>query len=390
MVASRRFRWGFIALGALAIVLFLWATLGHPKAAKPAKSATVPVTVAKATFKDVPVVVSGLGTAQAWRSVLVRPQVAGKLQTVAFKEGSFVAAGALLAEIDPAPYRAALMQVQGALDRDNALLQAARVDLTRYQMLLQQDSISRQQVDTQAALVKQDEGIVLIDQGAVATAKINLGYCRITAPLAGRVGVRLLDAGNLVTANDATGLVSVDEVTPIAVSFTVPEGDFQRLSDVSGGFTKPLSAVAVSQETGETLGSGELSIADNHVDAATGTVALKARFENPQKRLWPGQFVNVRLTLQTMAHVVVIPASAVNQGPNGAFAYVVGPDDKAHARPIVVATTQDQFAVLKSGLDPGETVVTDGQMALKSGSKVSIHTPGDTAEPKKKKKKAAS
>jgi multidrug efflux system membrane fusion protein len=364
-----------VILGALLVLLILWAIFGQHKAAKPAKIPTVPVTVAKATVRDVPLTITALGAAQAWQAVTIRTQVNGKLVKVAFHEGSYVAKGALLAEIDPAPYRAVLLQAQGALKRDQALLAAARVDLKRYQTLVAQDSIAKQQVDTQAALVKQDEGTVLIDQGTVAAAQVNVNYCKIRSPVAGRVGVRLVDPGNIVSTSDTTGIVTVNQIMPIAVTFTVPQGDFQRLSDVSGNFTRPMATEALSQETGAPLSAGELSIADNHVDQTTGTVALKARFGNADKRLWPGQFVNVSLTLQTLAHATVIPAAAVNQGPKGAFAYVVGADKTVTARPLTVAATQDAIAVIKAGLQPGETVVTDGQMSLKPGSTVAIRQP---------------
>jgi multidrug efflux system membrane fusion protein len=393
MAAPRRFRWGFVALGVVLVALIAWLILGQKKPAKPAKAPGVAVSVAKVTAQDVPVVVTAIGAAQAWQGVVINAQVNGKLLYVA-KEGVDVKAGDLLAEIDSAAYRAVLLQAQGTLKRDEALLAAARVDLTRYQTLNAQDSIARQQVDTQAALVKQDEGTVLTDQGAVAAAQVNVNYCRITSPISGRVGVRLVDPGNIVapsasattgavapSSSSASGIVSVNQITPIAVTFTVPQGDFQRLSDVSNGFSKPLGTEALSQDTGESLGMGELSIADNHVDSSTGTVALKARFENGSRHLWPGQFVNIRLTLQTLSQATTVPVAAVNQGPKGAYVYVVGADGKAALRPITVLTTQDSNAVIKSGLKPGETVVIDGQMSLKAGSKVAIHPAGPAKKP---------
>jgi multidrug efflux system membrane fusion protein len=370
----RRFRWGFAVLGVVAVALFAWAIF-HPKPAKARKPSPVAVTVAKVMVQDVPVSVSGLGAAQAWKSVLINTQVNGMLTYVA-PEGTDVAAGDLLAQIQVAPFRAALTQAQGALKRDQALLAGARVDLARFQKLAAQDSIAKQQVDDQAALVKQDEGTVLADQGAVAAAQVNVNYCRITAPVAGRVGVRLVDPGNIVSTSDTNGIVIVNQISPIAVTFTVPQGDFQRLSDVSAGFSRPLLTEANSQETGADLGQGELSIADNRVDPTTGTVQLKARFPNATRKLWPGQFVNVRLTLQTSPHATIIPASAVNQGPKGAFVYVVGPDNKAAMRPVVVDAVQDAVVIIKSGVSPGDTVVTDGQLSLKPGSLVHVQGAG--------------
>jgi membrane fusion protein, multidrug efflux system len=375
-------RRGFALLCALLLGLIVVAAVTAHNPAKTAKSPGVPVTVAKVVVQDVTISVQALGAAQAWQSVLIRAQVNGVLKRVAFREGSEVKAGDVLAEIDSAPYRAVLAQAQGALQRDEALVQDARVDLARYQALEKQDSIARQQVDTQAALVKQDEGLVLIDQGAVSAAQVNVNYCRITSPISGRVGVRLVDPGNVVSTTDTNGIVSVNMITPIAVALTIPQGDFQRLSDASGAFTRPLATSALSQETGDVLGSGELSIADNHVDSSTGTVAMKARFPNTAKKLWPGQFVNVKLAVQTMINVTTAPTAAINQGPDGPFAYVIE-KGKAIVRPVAVLATQDAVAVIKTGLSPGETVVTDGQMTLKPGAAIVVRTAKAGAPPKK-------
>ena len=371
MATRRRFRWGFIVLALLLVGLIAWLVL-HPKPVKKSAPTPVPVTAATVTTQDVPVTVSAIGAALAWQAVTIHAQVSGVLKAVYFKEGTDVAQGQLLAQIDPAPFQAALTQAQGALARDQAQLQEAQLDLARYQKLGAQDSIAKQQVDTQAALVKQDQGVVKIDQGAVATAQINLGYCRITAPVSGRVGLRLVDPGNLVSASDTTGLLTVNQIEPIAVTFTVPEGDFQRLADVSKGFTTPLTVAAMSEESGAALGSGELSIADNHVDPSTGTVELKARFPNSQHRLWPGQFVNVSLTLQVLQHAVTVPAAAVNQGPKGAFAYVIGPDHKVSAQPLKTGATEGGVVIITGGLKAGQSVVTDGQMSLKPGLTVAV------------------
>jgi len=374
MATPRRFRWGFVVLAVVfvALVSWLWITTHQP--AKPPKTPPVPVNTAKAAVQDIPVVISAIGAAQAWQAVTINAQVTGRLKYVA-PEGADVRAGALLAEIDSAPYQAVLTQTEGTLRKDQALLEEARIDLKRYQTLVAQDSISRQQADDQAELVKQDEGVVQTDQGNVAAAKINVGYCRITAPTAGRVGVRLIDPGNIITVAGTTGIVTLNQITPIAVTFTVPEGDFQRIAQASSGFSRPMATTALSQETSQPLGSGELSVSDNHVDQATGTVAMKARFANESRQLWPGQFVEVRLTLQTMSNVVTVPATAVNQGPKGAYVYVVGPANKAQMRPVQVLTTQDTTAVIKSGLKAGETIVTDGQMTLRPGLTVAVRPP---------------
>ena len=373
MTPPRRFRLTFALLGLLLIVVAAWVILSR----KPTKAATVqaiPVAVAKVDVRDIPVAVTALGAAQAWQSVLINTQITGMLSRVPLSEGTDVPKGALLAEIDCRPFRAVLAQAQGTLARDQALLLQATTDLARYNTLAAQDSIAKQIRDDQAALVKQDQGTVRTDQGAVAAAQVNVNYCRITSPVAGRLGVRLTDPGNIVTAGNTTGIVMLNQITPIAVTFSVPQGDFQRLSDASGAFTRPMATEALSQQTGAVLGSGELSIADNRVDPTTGTVAMKARFPNESKHLWPGQFVNVRLTLQTLPQVPTIPLAAVNRGPRGPFAYVVGADNKVSVQPITLLTTQDATAVIKTGLRPGQSVVVDGQLSLRPGAAVSVRT----------------
>ena len=371
-MAVSRPRWGFAALGVLAVLLAAWAIFGSKKQAKTNRTPPAPVETARATVQDAPISLTELGAAQPWRAVLIKSQVNGKLLDVPVREGSDVRRGQLLAQIDPAPFQAVLMQAQGALKRDQALLAQARLDLTRYQGLAAQDSIARQQVDVQATLVKQDEGLVMIDQGQVKAALVNLGYTRITSPVDGRVGVRLVDPGNLVATTDTTGIVTVNQISPMAVTFTVPEGDFQRLVSASGGFSRPMTTQAYSQDTGELLDTGELSIADNHVDPGTGTVQMKARFDNGGRRLWPGQFLNVRLTLQVIQRALTVPAAAVNQGPKGAFVYVVGPGHKAVQTPVTVAATEQGVAIIGKGLNSGDLVVTDGQMSLQPGSTVQV------------------
>jgi multidrug efflux system membrane fusion protein len=379
-----------VALGAAVVVLVAWFFF-HKKPVASTKPPPVPVSVAQVSTQDVPVTVTTLGAAQAWTSDTILVQVSGLLLSVDFIEGTNVKAGQLLAQVDPAPYQAALTQAQGTLERDQALLAGARVDLDRYGVLVTQDSIAKQKYDDQAALVKQDEGTVLLDRGVVATAQVNLNWCRITSPIDGRAGVRTVDPGNYVSpaagasstsgttgaSTSPVGIVIINQIEPIAVTFSVPEGDYQRLSEVSSGFRKPLVTEALSQDTGASLGTGELGIADNKVDPATGTVEMKARFENTGDLLLPGQFVNVRLTLQTLSKATTIPVAAVNVGPNGSFAYVVAADQTVSMQPIKVGQIDATTAVITSGLKPGETVVTDGQMSLTAGSvaKVSQPTP---------------
>jgi multidrug efflux system membrane fusion protein len=250
-------------------------------------------------------------------------------------------------------------------------LELARLKLTRYRQLADQDSIANLDVESQAALVGQMEGAVMLDQGALAAAQVNLNYTRILAPVAGRVGVRLVDAGNVVSTTDTAGIVTINQITPIAVTFTVPQGEFLRLTRVSDGFRKPLVTEAFAQESGELLDTGELVVVDNRVDPATATVQLKARFTNAQRHLWPGQLLNVKLTLQTVRNVLALPTVAVNQGPKGSFAYVIE-DDKAILRPLEVELGQDEITVVRSGVEPGDTVVVEGQGSLRPGAKVRV------------------
>lgn len=394
--ARTRRHWILAGLGALAVLLVAGVLIfRHP--AKPPPPPSVPVNVAKAAAADIPISITALGAAQAWTNVTILAQVSGKLLSVNFTEGTDVKKGQLLAQIDPAPYLAALTQVQGTLKRDQALLANARLDLERYVALDAANAIAKQTVDTQRALVQQDEGTVKTDQGLVAAAQVNVGWCSIVSPVDGRVGVRLVDPGNLVSAggsvsntpataaatnmssstgNGGSGIVTINQIEPIAVTFTVPEGDFQQLQDLSHGFEQALVTKAFSQENGALLDSGQLNIADNHIDPATGTIELKARFPNTERHLWPGQFINVQLTLQTLHHVTTIPVTAVNRGPNGSYVFVVGTGNKVSLHPITVGWTQGDTVVVKSGVKPGDILVTDGQMILKAGSLVRIASPG--------------
>ena len=388
---ARRY-WILGGLGALAVLLVA-GVLVFRQPAKPPPPPSVPVNVAKAASTDIPISITALGAAQAWTGVTVLAQVSGKLLTVNFTEGTDVRKGQLLAQIDPAPYLAALTQAQGTLKRDQALLANARLDLERYIALDAANAIAKQTVDTQRALVQQDEGTVKTDEGLVAAAQVNVGWCSIVSPVDGRAGVRLVDPGNLVSAggsisntpataaptnvssssgNGGSGIVTINQIEPIAVTFTVPEGGFQQLQDLSHGFQQALVTKAFSQESNALLDSGQVSIADNHIDPATGTIELKARFPNTDRHLWPGQFVNVQLTLETLHNVTTIPETAVNRGPNGSYVFVVGADKKVSMHPVTIGWTQGTTVVIKSGVKPGDIVVTDGQMILKAGSLVRI------------------
>jgi len=390
----RRRRWVVAALAAVVVAVPLaWVVL-HKKPAPPAKPAAVSVSAAPVLVQDAAISITAIGAAQAWTSDTILAQVSGILRSVDFVEGTDVTAGQLLAQIDPTPYRAALTQALGTLQRDQALLAGARVDLARYATLVKQDSIAGQTYADEAAQVKQDEGTVLLDQGVVATAQVNLNWCHIVSPIDGRAGVRSVDPGNYVTTGATSnttnttgsttgpvGIVIVNQVEPIAVIFSVPQGDYQRLAKASNGFRTPLATQAISQDTGASLGTGELSIADNRVDPTTGTVKMKARFANTGDLLLPGQLVNVELTLQTLSNAITIPAAAVNVGPNGTFAYVIGANQTVSVQPIKVGSTEGTTAVIASGLTSGQTVVTDGQMILTAGSTVKVVPPAPATPP---------
>ncbi|MDE2301918.1 MAG: efflux RND transporter periplasmic adaptor subunit [Sphingomonadales bacterium] len=386
----------FGVLAALAAVLLGWGIFHRPEA--PAASPpAVPVVVQAAVIRDFATSTRAIGAARAWTSDTIYAQVSGRLIRVAFREGSEVHAGDVLAEVDPAPYRAVLLQQLGTLHRDEALLAEARLNLRRYQLLAQQDSIARQTYEDQKAAVAQAQGTVELDEGLVAAARVNLDWCKIRAPITGRAGVRLVDVGNLVSAGGSTastaataaatsnapaasqtgtGILVINQIVPIAVTFTLPEDEFSHMRRISSGFRAPLAVEATSQENGAVLGEGQVAIADNAVDPATGTVELKARFENRERRLWPGQFVNVKLAGETLAHVTVIPLIAVNRGPQGSFVFVVGRDRTVAMRPVVVLASEGGEAAIGRGLQPGERVVTDGQMALRPGARVRLVQPG--------------
>jgi membrane fusion protein, multidrug efflux system len=370
MAGSKRLSWVLAGACAGAVALFGW-TLFHKKPSPQTRQPVTAIAVAKVQMRDVLISINALGQAQGWQAVTVRPQVNGKLLRVPVREGSEVAAGALVAEIDPAPFRAALMQTQGALARDQAQLKLGKLKLSLYRQLATQDSIASLDVETQAALVSQLEGDVMLDQGALAAAQVNLDYTRILAPVAGRIGVRLVDAGNLVSTTDTGGIVTINQISPIAVTFNLPQGEFQRLSQFSNGFEKPLVTQAFSQESGELLDSGELVVIDNRVDPTTATVQLKARFANTRRHLWPGQLLNVKLTLETVHDAVVLPSIAVNQGPNGPFTYVVE-NNLAMLRPLEFDLQQDDITIVKSGVKSGDTVVVEGQGSLRPGAKVAV------------------
>jgi membrane fusion protein, multidrug efflux system len=334
-----------------------------------------PVAAAPATRSDVNIVQTALGTATALRTVTVHPRVDGQLKSVSFTEGQLVKAGATLARIDPVPFQVALEQVEGQLARDAATLNNARLDLERYRTLLKEDSIASQQVDQQAALVKQLEGTVKIDQAQLDNAKLQLSYTRIDAPISGRLGLRQVDAGNMVHGSDANGIAVITQVDPISVVFTIPQDTLPRvLQRLRAGERPPVEAWDRDQKN--VLARGELLTTDNQIDLATGTVKLKAQFPNPEGKLFPNQFVNVRMVVDVLKGVVVVPSAAIQRAADGNVVYVVKPDSTVELRTVKAGPTEGPVTVVESGIAAGERVITDGVDRIREGAKVEVTEPG--------------
>jgi multidrug efflux system membrane fusion protein len=357
----------------------LAAACAAPAAAQ--QAAAIPVTIGHATRQDVPIFVSGIGTAQPFQSVLVRARVDGTLDRIAFTEGQDVAEGAELAEIDPRPYQAVLDQAVAKKASDVALLANNRRDLARYADLAKNDFASRQSVDTQTMSVAQSIANIQSDEAAITAAKLNLEFTRITAPISGRVGIRMVDQGNLIHASDSTGIVIINQIKPISVIFTLPQDTLPLVQDATRA--DPNLPVLAYASDGETkLGAGTLLTADNAIDTGTGTIRLKATFPNAEERLWPGQFINAHLQLHVAKDAVVIPSSAVMRGPNGLYVYIVKPGDIAAVQPIKIGQDDGHLAVVAEGLTGAETVVLSGQSRLTDGTKVSaLPTKGAANQP---------
>lgn len=333
----------------------------------------IPVLLADVGRRDVPIYLDGLGTVQAFNTVTVRPQVSGQLMSVAFTEGQTVKAGDLLAQIDPRSFEAQLQQTQAQKAQNEALLNTAKRDLQRFSELVGDGYVSKQQLDTQAQTVAQAEATVRANEAAVQNARVSLGYARITAPISGITGLRLVDVGNIVEAGAATGIVVVTQVTPISVVFTLPE---QSLAQIRAAGGQALTALAFDRDNSRQVASGELSVIDNQIDQTTGTIRLKATFANQDRALWPGQFVNMRLLVRTEKNGLVIPASAVQRGPSGDFVYVEKADDKggriADKRDVTVARSENGTALIAKGLNDGDRIVVEGQYRLQPGSKIRL------------------
>jgi membrane fusion protein, multidrug efflux system len=334
-------------------------------------SGPTPVVALPATLGSVDVVMNGLGTATPLRTVTVRSRVDGELVRVLFDEGQLVKQGQLLAEIDPRSYQVALQQAEGQRARDQALLANARVDLERYQTLFSQDSIARQQVDTQASLVRQYEAALVMDKSRVESARLQLSYTRIAAPIAGRVGLRQVDPGNIVRSGDTNGLVVITQLQPVAVIFTVPQDAMPTvMKRMQSGEKIPVEAWDREQKV--KLADGALASADNQVDPATGTVKLKAQFPNDDAALFPNQFVNVRMKIDTLSGVIVVPSTAVLRGAQGLFVFVVGPEKTVSQRVVKLGPAEGNRVSVTEGLREGELVVVDGTDRLRPGGAVEV------------------
>src|SRR5579862_3762642 len=346
--------------------------------ARAAALGPVSVAVSPALKQNVPYYLSGLGTVSAFNTVTVKSRVDGELQKVNFTEGQFVHEGDLLAEIDPRPFQVALEQMEGQLFRDQAQLNNARVDFKRYDQLAKEGVIASQQVDTQNAMVSQLEGAVRADQAQIDNEKLQLIYCKITAPLSGRVGLRLVDQGNMIHATDPNGLVVITQVQPIAVLFTLPEDNLQEV--IQHMKSESLGVEAFSRDDQAKLATGKLLTVDNQIDPTTGTVRFKAAFDNRDLSLWPNQFVNTRLMLAVRKDAIVVPLAAIQRGTDGSYVYTVK-SGKANMQPVKVDLIQGNIALIASGVSVGDQVVVDGQERLQSGTPVEVHDASPAAAP---------
>ena len=344
----------------------------RPPGGRGPEAPRTPVVAVAAQAGDMPIVLDALGTVTPTQTVSVKSRVAGLLERVLFKEGDLVKEGQLLAEIDPRGLKVELAQAQGQLARDRALLENARVDLKRYETLFKQDSIARQQVDTQRALVRQYEGLIQVNESQVDSARLQLGYARVLAPISGRAGLRQVDAGNMVTGTELNGLVVITQVQPISVVFAVPQDDLPKIiRRMSSGEKLPVTAYDRTQQN--LLATGVLVSLDNMIDATTGTIKLKAEFPNKDGQLFPNQFVNARLELDTLRDVVTVPSSAIQRGSQGMFVYTVKSEDQTVSlRTVTLGPADGQRVVLNSGLKQGELVVVDGVDRLREGAAVEL------------------
>ncbi|MFI5294970.1 MAG: MdtA/MuxA family multidrug efflux RND transporter periplasmic adaptor subunit [Thermodesulfovibrionales bacterium] len=382
--AARTRRWWMwlLAVCVLAAGVYFYFAKAPDRSAKQGPSVrSVPVVTAAARKGDIRIYLNGLGSVTPLNVVTVKSRVDGQLMKVLFREGQTVKSGDLLAEIDPRPFEVQLTQAEGQMARDQALLKNAVLDLKRYQVLSEQDSIPKQQLDTQEALVRQYEGAVKVDQGQIDNARLQLVYCRITSPIAGRVGLRVVDPGNIVHASDQNGLVVITQLQPTTIIFSIPEDNLPDvLRKLKAG--QRIQVEAFNREQNQKSASGYLLTVDNQIDPTTGTVRLRAMFPNKENELFPNQFVNAHLLLDTKQGTAIVPLAAIQRSPKGAFVYVVKADKTAELRPVRPGPSEgDDISI--EGLAPGESVVVEGADRLRDGSKVEIQ-----GQPENKPRKA--
>lgn len=379
LVFSRRFRF-MRAAAALCVCAVLCACSGGDASRNKAQAAglrPVSVTVSPVQRQDVPVYLQGLGTVTAFNTANIKSRVDGQIMQVNFKEGQMVKQGDALILIDPRPYEVQLEQMQAQIFKDQASLRDAKLNLDRYTTLIPSGSIAQQQVDTQKSMVDQLDGQVRTDQAQIDNAKLQITYCHITAPFSGRVGLRQVDPGNIVHAADTNPMLILTQLQPIAVIFTLAEDQLQTVAQHMKNATLEVDAFSRDDQT--KLATGKLQTIDNQIDQTTGTAKLKAVFDNEDNKLWPNQFVNANLLLETRKNSTVIPTAAVLRGPQGTFVYAVKPDKTVEARTVAISLAQGNTTIITSGLNPGDTVVTDGQDKLQSGSAIEPRAVGSAA-----------
>ena len=369
-MAKRWFGGVGLLLCLVAVAWWRFSLDAGPAAKAQAAPPEVPVTAGVVTARDMPQYLSAIGTVQAFNTVTVKSQADGTIVSVAFKEGQEVHKGDLLYQIDPRSYEAALGLAQASKEKDQAQLATAEADLVRYGRLVGPGYQTRQSFDQQRGLVAQLTAAIKGDDAQIDTARVNLGYTAIRSPIDGRLGARLVDVGNLVRATDNTPLVMITQLKPIFVSFTMPQGDLDKIREYQA--KAPLDVVALAGDNKTELAQGKLTLVDNMIDQTTGTIHMKATFPNPEERLWPGEFVNVRLVLRLREGMPTVPAQTVQEGPDGSFAYVIKKDETVERRKVDVLAVQNGLAVIGNGLSPGEHVVVDGQYRLTDGARVRL------------------
>ncbi|MFZ0052772.1 MAG: efflux RND transporter periplasmic adaptor subunit [Desulfobaccales bacterium] len=377
--AWRRWLW---VLAAVLLVILIYSRFSGKTTGKGAVTMPpVAVTGVAAKKGDIDIYLKGLGTVTPIATIIIHTRVNGELMKVGYKEGQIVPKGYLLAVVDPRPYEAALLQAQGQLARDKALLANARLDLERYRILAEQDSIAKQQYDTQRYLVHQDEGIVKLDQGNLDSAKVNVIYTHITAPVSGRIGLRLVDPGNIVQTTDTTGIAVITQLEPITVIFTLPEDNLPPLLEKLQAGGRP-TVDAYNREQAKKLATGVFLAMDNQINVSSGTVQIRAEFPNKDHRLFPNQFVNASLLLDTLRGATLVPTAAIQTGPQGPFVYVITANQTAVVRQVQLGPSEGDNTSIEKGVSPGERVVVEGAERLRDGSRVEEAAPANGTSPK--------